>query len=131
VALRLSALAASVLSSVLLGCGKAGDIVGTWTESEQHLTVQYKPDGTFMETVKKGPLSFIYEGHYSLTGNNLRVTWDKAKLDKASPALQQEFQDSIQGMVGKENESVVEFLNPDRINLTRGGTIETFDRVKS
>ncbi len=114
----------------LASCGNSGDIKGKWSEPEQHVTLELKPDQTFAQTIVHGPLSANIAGHYTFGGNHLVLKIEKMDFQGGPAKDTAAMQEAMRKNIGTQDESDIEFLTPDRINIKRGVRQDTFDRVK-
>lgn len=108
------------------GCGNSGNIVGTWVDDSQGLTVTFDPDGTYHQLSHKGPASVDISGTYTFSRDHLTLRYKGATFQNVPERGQEDFKDNFAHR--PDEESTIEFVTPDVINMKRGVTSETFNR---
>jgi hypothetical protein len=127
--LRICALVAPILC-LCAACGSAGNLVGTWTDSSQGLTITLNPDSTYKQQTKKGNQAADVTGHYTFSGSKLTLTPEAVTGEGISKNTQDRIQKAMAPQMGKPEPHNIEFTTPDRIDMGEGMVTETLDRVK-
>jgi major membrane immunogen (membrane-anchored lipoprotein) len=128
--MKVPVLFATCLAAFLAACGNSGVLNGTWSEPEEHLTIDFNPDGTFVQTNSHGPLHLSYDGHYTFSRNHLSMKFEKVTYQGVPEAEKAKLAQAANYVLGTHEDADIEFLTPDRINVVNGMKTETMDRSK-
>jgi hypothetical protein len=118
-------------SAILIGCGNAGNIVGTWNDPSLGETFVANADGSYSRISQKGNHVMTIVGHYTFKGSTLEMTPTGVQFNKAYTAeIIDHLQTTMAPSFNKPIKANVEFTTPDRVNITQGIMTETLDRAK-
>jgi hypothetical protein len=73
-------------SAILIGCGNAGNIVGTWNDPSLGETFVANADGSYSRISQKGNHVMTIVGHYTFKGSTLEMpTPPKSSITSKPP----------------------------------------------